>query len=141
MVESGPDEAAASTEPVADLGDAAVRARLTPAAVTALVNIARRWGLTDLELEDLLGVPAGTCVTWGSDPPADLGEAVLTRASQIVAIDVCLHALYPAELANQWVQRPNTNALFGGRKPLAALLAGGDGLLGEVRGLLEARRS
>src|SRR3990172_1855443 len=43
-------------------------------------------------------------------------------------------------LADEWVGIPNNNVIFGGRTPLATMLAGGLVAIQTVRKLLDARR-
>ena len=64
----------------------------------------------------------------------------LTRVSFLLGIYTALHVLHPGALADDWPRRPNSNALFGGRSPLQALLAGGIPAMLEVRSLLDGRR-
>ena len=126
----------------ADLGNAAERSRLTPAAVRSLQRLAHEWGLTVEQVCALLGdVPASTWHAWANKPPRDLGVDRLTRVSYLLGIYTSLQVLYPASpLANQWPTRPNTNAVFGGRRPLDVLIDGGIPAMDRTRSLLDARR-
>ena len=70
-----------------------------------------------------------------------LGVDRLTRVSYLLGIFTALHVLYPASpLADQWIARPNSNAMFGGRRPLDIMLTGGIAAMDRVRSLLDARR-
>jgi hypothetical protein len=61
--------------------------------------------------------------------------------SYLLGIHQALHVLYPdSRLADEWVRRPNTNALFAGRAPLEVLLDGGIAAMDRTRALLDARR-
>jgi hypothetical protein len=60
--------------------------------------------------------------------------------SLLLGIYTALHVLHAGALADEWVRRPNTNPIFGGRAPLQAMLAGGIPVMIEVRGLLDGRR-
>jgi hypothetical protein len=131
------------TPPVwVDLGDAAERARLTPAAVRGVRRLADEWGLTVEQVGDLLGgVSASTWHAWAHTPPRDLGIDRLTRISYLLGIHTALQVLYPdSPLATQWVHRPNTNPLFADRTPLEVMRRGGIAALDRVRALLDARR-
>jgi hypothetical protein len=64
----------------------------------------------------------------------------ITRISYLVGIYKALHILYGDKLADEWVQLANSNAIFGGRTPLAYMLAGGLLAMQTVRKLLDARR-
>jgi hypothetical protein len=124
-----------------DLTDVAERRRLSPPAVRAMERLAEAWELTVEDVGGLLGgVPASTWHSWRANPPTDLGFDRLMRVSYLLGIFTALHALHRGELADTWVRRPNTNPLFGGRTPLAAMLAGGIPVLAEVRALLDGRR-
>jgi hypothetical protein len=62
------------------------------------------------------------------------------RASYLVGIFKALNILYSEKLADAWVQRPNTNRIFGGQTPLAFMIKGGLPAIQIVRRLLDARR-
>ena len=49
--------------------------------------------------------------------------------------------LYSSPLADAWMSRPNSNAIFAGQTPLAYLVAGGLPAMQVVRRLLDARRA
>jgi hypothetical protein len=51
-----------------------------------------------------------------------------------------LNILYSEELADAWIQRPNTNRIFGGSMPLAYMMKGGQSAMQVIRRLLDARR-
>jgi hypothetical protein len=129
-------------EPWVDLRDPSERRRLTPAAVRSMARLADAWGLTVEQLCTLLGgVPASTWHAWVKKPPRDWGVDRLTRASLLLGIYSALQVLYPGHrLADEWVKRPNSNVLFGGRAPIDLLLAGGIAAMTQVRSLLDARR-
>ena len=124
------------------LADHRERARLSAAAVSSMRRLADEWQLTVDELCALLGeVPASTWHAWTKRPPKDLGVDRLTRVSYLLGIYTALHVLYPGSpLADEWVRRPNTNVLFGGRRPLDMIVGGGIGAMERMRTLLDARR-
>lgn len=128
--------------PWVDLQQPAERRRLSAASVRSLVALAAAWGLTVEQVCALLGgVPASTWHAWVKRPPRDLGVDRLTRVSYLLGIYTALHVLYPdSPLADEWVARPNSNVLFGGRRPLDVLLAGGITAMHQVRTLLDSRR-
>jgi hypothetical protein len=51
-----------------------------------------------------------------------------------------LRLLFSAPLADEWVKRPNRDPVFGGRTPLAAMIAGGIPKMLEVRAYIDALR-
>ena len=128
--------------PSIELGDATSRARVSTASVGAMARLATTWGLTVEQMGTLLGgVAPSTWYSWVKNPPKDLGVDRLTRVSYLLGIDTALHVLYPrSPLADEWVKRPNSNVLFGGRRPLDMLLHGGINGMDRVRSLLDARR-
>jgi hypothetical protein len=136
-----PDNEARFTPP-ADLTASADRTRLTPAAVQGVQLLASAWRLTVEQTCALLGeVPASTWHSWVARPPRDLGVDRLTRVSYLLGIHQALHVLYPdSPLADEWMRRPNTNALFWGRSPLDVVLHGGIAAMDRTRALLDARR-
>ena len=127
--------------PWPDLADSATRAELTPAAVRGLVRLAGAWHLTTTDVTALLGgIAPSTWHAWKRTAPAELTMDQLTRISLLLGIYTALHVLHAGPLADAWVSRPNTNALFAGRTPLAAMCTGGIPVLIEVRALLDGRR-
>ena len=64
----------------------------------------------------------------------------LLRISFLVGIFKALNILHGRALADEWVQLPNTNRIFGGNTPLAYMLKGGVTAMQTVRRLLDARR-
>ena len=48
--------------------------------------------------------------------------------------------LHKTELADEWVNLPNTNRIFSGATPLAYMIKGGIPAMQTVRRLLDARR-
>ena len=130
------------TGPWVDLAVPADRVRVSRAAVRAMAKLAAAWDLTVDQLGTLLGgVPPSTWYAWLKSPPRDLGVDRLTRVSYLLGVYSALHVLYPASpLADQWVNRPNTNVMFGGRAPIEVLLDGGIVAMDRVRALLDSRR-
>ena len=64
----------------------------------------------------------------------------LLRVSYLVGIFKALNILHSRALADEWVQLPNSNRIFGGVTPLAYMLKGGVTSMQTVRRLLDARR-
>jgi hypothetical protein len=124
-----------------DLTDPDERARLTGPAVRGMVGLAKAWSLTVEQTCALLGdVSPSTWHAWVKSPPKDLGTDRLTRVSYLMGMYSALQVLYPGPLADAWMSRPNTNALFGGQPPITVVLAGGIPAMSQVRALLDARR-
>jgi len=124
-----------------DFADSVVRAELTRAAVPALVRLAEGWQLGAERMCGLLGgISQSTWYSWKQGAPNELSVDQLTRVSYLLGIYSALHALFREPLANQWVTRPNTNPLFGGRPPIELMAWGGIVALSQVREMLDGAR-
>ena len=125
-----------------DLGSREARERLSPAALKAFFNIAGRWKLRDEDARALLGgVSNGPFYDMKRNPDRTLDTDRLTRISYLVGIFKALGVLHSPALADAWIQRPNTNPLFGGLAPLDYMMRGGLPAMQAVRRLLDARRA
>jgi hypothetical protein len=125
-----------------DLGSREARERLSPAALKAFFNIAVRWKLRDEDARALLGgVSNGPFYDMKRNPDRTLDTDRLTRISYLVGIFKALGVLHSPALADAWVQRPNSNPLFGGLAPLDYMMRGGLPAMQAVRRLLDARRA
>jgi hypothetical protein len=128
--------------PAGERRDPAVRRRLSAPALRSFFTITGRWRLGVNEERGLLGwPPPSTFHKYKSGDAGVLSFDTLTRISLVLGIYKALHILYAEEaFADRWMQMPNSNALFGGRPPLAFVLDDGiDGLF-QVRRLLDSRR-
>jgi hypothetical protein len=124
-----------------DLNDRAERERLSRSALIAFFNIAKEWQLRDEDARELLGgLSASSWYEWKKKPDRVLDVDRITRISYLLGIYKSLHILHEEELAARWVNLPNKNIIFGGRTPLAAMVAGGLKAMETVRQLLDARR-
>ncbi len=124
-----------------DFQERSTRADLTPAAVKAMARLAERWRVTVPEIGLLLGgLSDSSWHSWQRTTPSALTTDQLTRVSLLLGIYTALHVLHPGQLADEWVQRPNSNPQFAGRTPLQAMLSGGIPAMLEVRALLDGRR-
>lgn len=128
--------------PLADLASREARERLGPAALKAFFNLSARWKLRDEDARALLGgISNGPFYEMKRNPDRMLDTDRLTRVSYLLGIFKALGVLYSDALADQWVQRPNTNPLFAGATPLAYMIRGGLPAMQAVRRLLDARRA
>src|SRR5687768_6964124 len=105
----------------ADRRDPAVRRQLSAPALRAFFNITREWQLAADEERGLLGwPPSSTFHKYKSGDAGVLGFDALTRISLVLGVYKALHILYAEPtFADRWMRMPNSNALFGGRTPLA----------------------
>lgn len=127
--------------PLVDLNSKAERERLSRSALRGFFKIAERWKLRDEDARGLLGgLSSSAYYEWKKNPARTLEVDRITRVSYALGIYRALHVLYGDKLADQWVSLPNGNAIFGGRTPLAYMIAGGMPAMHTVRKLLDARR-
>lgn len=127
--------------PLIDLTAKAERERLSPSAVRAFFNIMGRWRVRDEDARLLLGgMSNGPFYDMKKKPDRILDSDRLLRISYLVGIFKALNVLYSDDLADAWIQLPNSNRIFGGRTPLAYMMKGGLPAMQTVRRLLDARR-
>jgi hypothetical protein len=127
--------------PLVDLSAKAERERLSPSAIKAFLSIAEKWHVRDEDARALLGgISNGQYYEMKKNPERVLGADALTRISYLIGIFKALNILYSEPLADAWVQRHNTNHMFGGETPLAYMMKGGLAAMQVVRRLLDARR-
>lgn len=115
---------------------------LSGPALRAFFNISRAWRLDTRQQRTLLGSPpASTFFKWKKEQGGALSRDVLERISYVLGIYKALQILVPAaERADQWISRPNTAPMFGGRSALEYMLGGNVGDLYAVRQYLDAER-
>lgn len=125
-----------------NLADAATRERLTPAAVEGVVRLAEIWRLTSVEICALLGGVSER--TWFRMKKGQwsgaLSQDALTRVSALVGIFKGLRLLFSEPLSDEWVRLSNKGPLYGGRRPLDAMIEGGIPKMLEVRRHIDALR-
>lgn len=125
-----------------NLADAATRERLTPAAVEGVVRLAEIWRLTSVEICALLGGVSER--TWFRMKKGQwsgaLSQDTLTRVSALVGVFKGLRLLFSEPLSDEWVRLPNRGPLYGGRRPLDAMIEGGIPKMLEVRRHIDALR-
>ena len=125
---------------VPDLTDPATRQRLSPAAIEAFFKIVASWELTSEDGMTLLGGTSnGRYYSLKRSRKGTLTQDELTRISLLIGIFKALNILFQRKLANQWITRPNSNPMFKGAAPLAALQHGIPQMI-NVRRLLDSRR-
>jgi hypothetical protein len=124
-----------------DLTDKTERQRLSPPAIRTFFNIMDRWKVRDEEARALLGgVSNGPYYEMKKDPDRILETDKLIRISYLIGIFKALHILHSEKLADEWMQLPNKNRIFGGRTPLSYAIKGGQPAMQVIRRLLDARR-
>ncbi len=129
-----------------NLASASDRGRVSAVGVRAAVRLADIWQLSAIEIATLLGGLSER--TWyrlrkaatGTGAGEGLSQDVLTRISLLVGIYKGLHLIFSDPLADEWLRRPNAHALFAGRTPLDAMMAGGIPTMLATRGYIDALR-
>ncbi len=117
------------------------RARLTPAAIQALRNLAQRWKLNRQEAAALVGVSVTTWDRLAADKwQQSLSQDQLTRASALIGIYKGLHLLFADGMADRWPMLRNSGPLFENRSPVEVMVAGGIPLMLDVRRHVDALR-
>ena len=125
-----------------DLGARGERARLSAPALRTFFAIMNRWKMRDEDARALLGgVSNGPFYEMKRNPDRVLDADRLTRVSYLIGIFKALRILHSDRLADEWVQLPNQNPIFGGASPLSYMIRGGQPAMQTVRRLLDARRA
>lgn len=127
---------------IPDLSVQAARAELTPSALDAFVRLVDIWRLSSAQATALLG--DGSERTWfrlkAGQKRGPLSQDALTRISAMIGLYKGLHLLFSEPLADRWVHQPNAEALFQGRAPIDAMIAGGIPAMLATRGYVDALR-
>lgn len=129
---------------IARAGRAAVDLSSPEAAAAALRSfwrLAEQWQLNASEQMVLLGVGRSALYQWKQGKVGPLDRHVLERLSYLFGIHAALQLLLPdPRRAAEWVRKPNTAPLFGGRSALQRMLGGQVADLYVVRQYLDAQR-
>ena len=117
------------------------RQEMSRAGLTAFLNIARDWKLSNEEQMQLLGVPRSTFFKWKEEKTGRLSHDTLERISYILGIYKALQILLPLQTAaDDWIKKPNMAPLFGGRSALDRMVSGNVSDLYVVRQYLDSQR-
>jgi hypothetical protein len=127
--------------PLPNFADEASRTRLTPAALEAVRNLGKVWGLTGDQIAALLGVSASTwdriqAGAWGQS----LTQDQLTRVSALVGIYKGLKLLFADAMADRWPILRNAGPLFANRSPVQTMIEDGIPVMLDVRRYVDALR-
>jgi hypothetical protein len=117
----------------------------TPSAAAAALRtfwrLGETWELGPAEQAVLLGVGRTTLYQWKQGKVGALDRHQLERLSYLFGIYAALQILFPlARRANEWLRKPNSAPIFGGRSALDRMLAGQVADLFVVRQYLDAQR-
>jgi Protein of unknown function (DUF2384) len=133
--------AAVGPRPGQTFADEQGRERLTPAALEAVRNLGKAWGITGNEMAPLLGVSPSTWDRIKSDAWGQaLSQDQLTRASAMIGVFKGLHLLFADAMADRWVRLRNSGPLFANRTPIETMIEGGIPAMIEVRRYVDALR-
>lgn len=111
-------------------------------ALRTFFRIAAAWKLGNKDQLALLGdPPKSTYFRWKQAEGVVLPKDTLERISYIFGIYAALQVLLPdPTAADEWIRKPNSAPIFGGRSALERMLSGQVGDLYLVRQYLDAER-
>ena len=116
------------------------RKNLTGPALRTFFKIAEAWGLKEQEQMLLLGLESrSTFQAWKRGTVAAISKDAMERISYIFGIYKGLQILLP-KTADQWVRKPNSATIFGGRSALDRMTSGNVADLYIVRQYIDAQR-
>ncbi len=116
------------------------RKDLTGPALRTFFRIAEAWDLKEREQMSLLGLDSrATLQSWKRGDVAAISKDALERISYVLGIYKGLQILLP-KTADEWVRKPNSAALFGGRTALDRMTSGNVADLYVVRQYVDAQR-
>ncbi|WP_099867601.1 MbcA/ParS/Xre antitoxin family protein [Pararhizobium haloflavum] len=105
----------------------------------AVVNLLRRWAVTDDEAAILLDLPVRTYRRWKADGPGRIDRDGKARLSNLMGIHKALRIIFSEpQRGYDWVRKDND--AFGGRPALEVMLGGELTDLMRVRRYLDAER-
>jgi len=115
------------------------RKDLTGPALRTFFRIADAWGLLEKEQMRILGLDSrSTFQSWKRGAVATIPKDALERISYVIGIYRGLQILLP-KTANEWVRKPNTAAILGGRPAIERMTAGNVADLYVVRQYIDAQ--
>jgi hypothetical protein len=128
--------------PLVDFNSAEERKRLSGSALTGFFKMMEIWKVRDEDARFLLGgISNGPYYEMKKNPKGKVLDVDrMHRVSFLLGIFKAVNILHGQELADEWVQLPNSNSLFGGKTPLQYMIDGGLPAMQNVRRLLDGRR-
>ena len=116
------------------------RKGLTGPGLRTFFRIADAWRLTEAEQMRLLGLDSrSTFQNWKRGAVSSVPKDALERISYVMGIYKGLQILLP-KTADEWVRKPNTARLFGGRSALERMASGNVADLYVVRQYIDGQR-
>jgi len=125
-----------------DLTNATQRERLSSSAIRAFVNIAEKWGLSEVQARGLLGgIASSTFHAWKTEPRGRrLDQDTLMRISLVIGIYKALNIYFGKPWADRWVVLANRGPMFAGQAPIDYMLRQGQPGMMQVRRMLDTWR-
>lgn len=129
-------------EPLVDFNSEDERRRLSGSALMGFFKMMEIWKVRDEDAKMLLGgISNGQFYEMKKKPKSKVLDVDrMYRISFLLGIFKAINILHGQELADEWVQLPNRNAMFGGKTPLRYMIDGGLPAMQTVRRLLDGRR-
>lgn len=129
-------------EPLVDFNAFDERKRLSASSLILFFNMMKLWKVRDDDAKLLLGgITNGPFYEMKKSPESKVLDIdQMYRLSYLLGIFKAINILHGQELADEWVQLPNSNVIFGGKTPLQYMITGGLPAMQTVRRLLDARR-
>jgi hypothetical protein len=129
-------------EPLVDFNSAEERKRLSGSALSGFLKMMEIWKVRDEDARMLLGgISNGPFYEMKKNPKGKVLDVDrMFRISYLLGIFKAINILHGQELADEWIQLPNSNSMFGGKTPLQYMIYGGLPAMQNVRRLLDARR-
>lgn len=116
------------------------RKDLTGPALRTFFRIADVWGLKEKDQMLILGLEnRSTFQSWKRGAVAAIPKDALERISYVMGIYKGLHILLP-KTADEWVRKPNSAGIFGGRSAIERMTSGNVADLYVVRQYIDAQR-
>ena len=129
-------------EPLVDFNAIEERKRLSPGSLVMFFNLIKAWKVRDEEAKLLLGgISNGLYYELKKNQEGKVLDIdQMFRISYLLGIFKAINIRHGQALADEWIQLPNRNILFGGKTPLEYMIAGGLPAMQTVRRLLDGRR-
>src|SRR3954447_1614278 len=126
----------------ANLADQGEREKLSPAAIKAFNNIAKKWGLNEEQSRGLLGgIASSTFHSWRTSPEkVKLHQDTLMRISLLIGIYKSLNIYFGKPWSDRWIVLGNRGPLFNGQAPIDYMLMHGQPGMVQVRSVLDSWR-
>jgi hypothetical protein len=134
-------ETACDPEPLVDFNSIEERKRLSASSLILFFNLMKLWKVRDEDAKLLLGGISNGPFNEMRKNPSDkvLSVDQMFRVSYLLGIFKVISTLHGQQLADVWIQLPNSNILFGGKSPLEYMVVGSLPAMQNVRKLIENR--